>query len=172
MEKEYVIIVDKKDKELGVMEKMEAHRQGFLHRAFSIYLINSRNEILLQRRAIKKYHSGGLWTNTCCSHPRPGEDMNAAANRRLMEEMNINCQLKKAFSFIYKKELDNYLIEHEFDHVYIGKFDGEPFPNMQEVIEWKFLEVDKIKTDIQQYPDNYTEWFKISFGKVNAFLNK
>ena len=172
MVKEFVIIVDKKDREIGTMEKMEAHRQGLLHRAFSIFIFNSKNEMLLQKRAIHKYHSGGLWTNACCSHPRPGEDLNNATQRRLIEEMNIVCPLKKAFSFIYKKEVDNYLIEHELDHIYIGTFDGEPIPNEEEVIEWKFCDVEKIKKDLKQNPSNYTEWFKIGLEKVNFFMNK
>ena len=172
MEKDYVIVVNKNDKEIGIMEKMEAHRQGQLHRAFSIFIFNAKKEMLLQKRAIKKYHSGGLWTNTCCSHPRPGEDMDVAANRRLMEEMNFSCHLKKTFSFIYKKEVDNYLIEHELDHVYIGTFNGEPSPNKLEVLEWKFAEIDWIKKDIKLHPENYTEWFKISLGKVIAYFKK
>ena len=172
MEKDEVIIVNKKDRQIGTMEKVEAHRQGLLHRAFSIFIFNSKNEMLLQKRAINKYHSGGLWTNTCCSHPKPGEDMDAAANRRLMEEMNINCSIKKVFSFIYKKEVDNYLIEHEFDHVYLGKFDGVPEPNHKEVLQWKFTEWSTLKLDVKQNPGHYTEWFKIGLKKVDSFLKK
>lgn len=172
MEKDYLIIVDKKDKQIGTMEKLEAHKQGLLHRAFSIYLFNSKNELLLQRRAIDKYHSGGLWTNACCSHPKPGEDTDAAAHRRLSEEMNIRCELNKAFSFIYKKEVDNYLIEHELDHIYIGEIDFDPIPNEEEVMDWKFIELATLKKDIKQSPEKYTEWFKISLEKIIRFRNK
>ena len=171
MEKEYVILVNKKDKQIGTMEKMEAHRQGQLHRAFSIFIFNSKKEMLLQKRAMGKYHSGGLWTNACCSHPRPNENVDAAASRRLMEEMNFTCPLKKAFSFIYKKEVDS-LIEHEVDHVYLGTFNGEPCPNKLEVMEWSFVEIGWLNKDVKLHPENYTEWFKISLRKVISYFKK
>lgn len=158
---EYVVLVDENDNELGVMEKMEAHEKGVLHRAFSVFTFNSSGELMLQRRALTKYHSGGLWTNTCCSHPREGESALDAAHRRLVEEMGFDCELNKAFDFIYKKELDKGLTEHELDHVFIGRFDGEPSINPEEVHEYKYMALDELQADISSNPDQYTEWFKI-----------
>ena len=126
MSEEKVILVDKNDNQVGLMPKLEAHEKGLLHRAFSIFIFNSRYELLLQKRASSKYHSGGLWTNTCCSHPREGEDTLDAANRRLDEEMGIKTSLRKVYDFIYKAELDNQLTEHEFDHVFYGVCDSDP----------------------------------------------
>ena len=158
---EYVVLVDEEDNALGTMEKMEAHEKGVLHRAFSVFTFNSQGELMLQRRTLSKYHSGGLWTNTCCSHPREGESTKEAAHRRLLEEMGFDCELTKAFHFIYKKELDKGLIEHELDHVFIGRFDGEPKINPEEVAEYKFVSVDELVKDIEESPEQYTEWFKI-----------
>ena len=137
---ENVILVDQEDQEIGVMEKMEAHEKGLLHRAFSIFLFNDEQELLIHQRALHKYHSGGLWTNTCCSHPRPGESIEAAAHRRLEEEMGIECEMEKMFSFIYKAPLDNMLTEHELDHGLIGYFSGTPSINKEEVADWKFID--------------------------------
>jgi len=143
-----------------------AHQQGVLHRAFSIFLFNGRGEMLLQRRALTKYHSPGLWTNTCCSHPMPGELIEAAAHRRLMEEMGMSCLMVKAFDFIYKAELDNDLVEHEFDHVFFGTTNESPVINEEEVCEWKWLPVYDVYIDAQLNPGKYTEWFKIALPEV------
>jgi len=169
---EEVILVDSTDKALGLMEKMEAHRKGLLHRAFSVFIFNSNNELLLQQRAITKYHSGGLWTNSCCSHPRSGEEILQAGKRRLSEELGISCELKKAFDFIYKSELDNQLTEHEFDHVLFGKFDGEPVINTDEVESWKYMSIPDIQADIRTNPENYTEWFKICFEEAVSHIEQ
>ncbi|MCR9174301.1 MAG: isopentenyl-diphosphate Delta-isomerase [bacterium] len=164
---EYVILVDENDQEVGQMEKMEAHEKGLLHRAFSIFLFNDNNELLLQQRAHSKYHSGGLWTNTCCSHPRAGESVLDASNRRLMEEMGIQAKMKEQFSFIYRAELDNDLTEHELDHVVFGSFNGEPSINPEEVAAWKYVSMKEIEADMKKHPENYTEWFRIVFDEVH-----
>lgn len=166
MKNKQVILVNNEDTERGTMEKMEAHLRGELHRAYSVFIFNSKNELLLQRRAINKYHSGGLWTNTCCSHPQPGENMNESARKRLIEEMGIDCALKNVFNFIYKIKLDNELIEHELDHVFIGLSDESPKINLQEVMEWKFVEIIEIKKSLELNPESYTVWFKIIFERV------
>lgn len=170
---EEVVLVNEQDVELGTMEKMEAHRQGLLHRAFSVLLFNSKGEILLQKRASKKYHSAGLWTNTCCSHPRPGESIIDAAERRLHEELGISANPKPSFSFVYKVTLDNNLIEHELDHVLIGKFDGQPLANPDEIEDWKYVDLDWLRSDILVNPSNYTFWFKeiMQAKKLNAQFN-
>ena len=165
MTEEFVILVDEHDRELGVMEKIEAHRKGALHRALSVLVFNTKGEILLQQRANSKYHSGGLWTNTCCSHPRPGELVSAAASRRLEEEMGIELQLKNVGSFIYRAELDKGLTEHELDHVFTAIFDGTPNTNTHEVSDWKYVSVDFLMKDITTNPTQYTEWFKIILNK-------
>jgi len=158
---EHVILVDKDDNELGSMEKMEAHRKGVLHRAFSVILFNSKGEMLLQKRSSGKYHSAGLWTNTCCSHPKPNESMETAIHRRLKEEMGIDVPLKFAYTFVYKVALDNELTEHELDHVYIGSFDGEPAINKHEVESWKFIDRASLKAEILKHPENFTHWFNL-----------
>lgn len=160
MEKELVILVDEQDNETGTMAKLEAHQKGLLHRAFSILVINQKNEILLQQRAMGKYHSEGLWTNTCCSHPKPGETIEIAAHRRLQEEMGFDCSLEPAFSFIYKATLENQLLEHELDHVLVGKFEGKPIPNPQEVMNYRWISFKDLKEEIQLIPNNFTYWFK------------
>lgn len=164
--KEEVILVDEKDKAIGIMEKIEAHEKGILHRAFSVFIFNSNGELLLQQRALNKYHSAGLWTNTCCSHPRPNEDTLAAANRRLMEEMGITSELEYKTNFIYKTVFDNNLTEHEFDHVYFGKSDQLPTINPSEVEGYAWLDPEKITTDIAKDPAKYTSWFKIAMQKL------
>ncbi|MEZ4799498.1 MAG: isopentenyl-diphosphate Delta-isomerase [Flavobacteriales bacterium] len=166
---EEVILVNENDQEIGTMEKMQAHISGDLHRAFSIFLFNDNDELLLQKRASSKYHSGGLWTNTCCSHPRPGESLKDAVNRRLQEEMGISCDMSPAFQFIYKASLDQGLIEHEFDHVYIGTYNGKPDINVDEVEDWKYVDLIWIENDILQNPGQYTEWFKIA---IKTFKEK
>ncbi len=168
--KEELIIVDIKDKEIGSGEKMQVHKDGKLHRAFSIFVFNSKNELLLQKRAKIKYHSGGLWTNTCCGHPRVGEETIDAALRRLKEEVGFDCPLKETFNFIYKAKLDNNLFEHEFDHVFIGKHDQDPIPNPEEVEDWKWIDLKDLLKDVKCNPQNYTHWFNVSMEKVVCSL--
>ena len=166
---EKVILVDSFDNEVGTMEKMDAHRfGGTLHRAFSVFVFNAAGEMLLQQRAISKYHSGGLYTNTCCSHPRPHEDISDAANRRLQEEMGMSCALQKIFSFEYKADLDHDLTEWELDHVFIGKSDSTPVINLLEVECFEYVTVDWLLKDLASRPNRYTEWFKASVDKVIA----
>lgn len=143
------------------MEKLEAHEKGLLHRAFSVFVFNTKNELLLQQRALGKYHSEGLWTNTCCSHPAPGESITDAAKRRLLEEMGIQCPLEHKFNFIYKAELDKGLTEFELDHVLVGKSDSDPKLNLSEAKDYKWMALEDIVKDISNNPDSYTEWFKI-----------
>jgi isopentenyl-diphosphate delta-isomerase len=156
-----VILVDEHDREVGLMEKMEAHHKGLLHRAFSVLVFNENGELLLQRRAFGKYHSEGLWTNTCCSHPYPGESILEAGKRRLFEEMGFTCELSEVFSFIYKAELENRLIEHELDHVLVGFSEETPHLNLEEVSAFKWMNVDEIKADIKENSSHYTAWFRI-----------
>ncbi len=163
-----VILVDSDDNQIGVSEKMEAHRKALLHRAVSVFIINSKGEWLLQRRALSKYHSNGLWTNTCCSHPYPNETSIDAANRRLIEEMGMKSQLNELFSFTYKEVLDNELTEYELDHVFIGNSDENPKINLDEVMEWKYISFSDLKNDIELNPNNYTVWFKKIFERVNS----
>lgn len=158
---EKVVLVDEQDNELGSMEKMEAHNKGVLHRAFSVLLFNSKGEVLLQKRSSNKYHSAGLWTNTCCSHPKPSEKMEDAVARRLKEEMGIEIQPEYAYKFLYKVKLDNNLVEHELDHVYVGLFNDEPIINSHEVENWKFVGLAEVKKDILQNPKAYTYWFRL-----------
>ena len=172
MSEEKVILVNKNDKQVGLMPKLEAHEKGVLHRAFSIFIFNSKYELLLQKRASSKYHSGGLWTNTCCSHPREGEDTLDAANRRLDEEMGIKTSLRKVYDFIYKAELDNKLTEHEFDHVFYGVFDNDPILNKDEAEDFKWVDMETLNNDIIKNEDNYTVWFKIAFEYFYNYLKK
>ena len=158
-----VVLVDKSGNQIGLMPKLEAHQKGILHRAFSIFLFNSENQILLQKRSLIKYHSAGLWTNTCCSHPRDGEDIIDAGKRRLYEEMGIKTELKKEFEFTYKEVLGNGLTEHEFDHVLIGNFNGNPILNKDEVEDWKWMSLEEIEKDINENQEDYTVWFVIAF---------
>jgi len=163
MVEEKVVLVDKSGNQIGLMPKLEAHQKGILHRAFSIFLFNSENQILLQKRSLIKYHSGGLWTNTCCSHPRDGEDIIDAGKRRLYEEMGIKTELKKEFEFTYNAVLKNGLTEHEFDHVLIGNFNGTPILNKDEVEDWKWMSLEEIEKDINENKEDYTVWFVIAF---------
>lgn len=160
MQEEKVILVDTSDQPIGLMEKMQAHKEGRLHRAFSILIFNDKGEMLIHQRANNKYHCGGLWTNACCSHPRANESLEAAAIRRLKEEMGFQTELKKIGTFIYKAEFDNGLTEHEFDHLFLGFFNKKPSPNPKEVMDWKYVEIETLKKDIQSHPDEYTIWFK------------
>ncbi|MBS1976404.1 MAG: isopentenyl-diphosphate Delta-isomerase [Bacteroidetes bacterium] len=173
---EFVILVDEMDREMGTMEKMAAHRQGLLHRAFSVVLFNSKGELLMQKRAAGKYHSAGLWTNTCCSHPRPHESIETAARRRLVEEMGIDIKTNFAFKFNYKAELDNNLTENECDHILVGTFDGTPVVNPAEVADWKFEGLDSIRLRIKKNPETFTHWFRLlvhhpEFEKVGVLTN-
>ncbi len=163
---ERVILVDPMDREIGTEEKLKAHREGKLHRAFSVFVFNTSGELLLQKRSETKYHSGGLWTNTCCSHPRPGESHDCAARRRLYEEMGFDCELTGLFSFIYHARLENNLFEHELDHVFVGHYDGQPVPNSDEVDDWKWMDIDGLKRDIGESPEHYTCWFKLILNRV------
>jgi isopentenyl-diphosphate delta-isomerase len=163
---EELILVDLSDNPIGYLGKTETHELGLLHRAFSVFIFNDKNELLLQQRALNKYHSGGLWTNSCCSHPRKNETTLQSAERRLMEEMGISTSLKKNFDFIYKATFDNALIEHEFDHVFFGTYNLPPIINTDEVMDWKYESLNNIKTDMQKNPNNYTAWFKICFDEV------
>ena len=172
MSEEKVILVDKNDNQVGLMPKLEAHEKGVLHRAFSIFIFNSKYELLLQKRASAKYHSGGLWTNTCCSHPRENEDIFDAANRRLNEEMGIKTSLRKVYDFIYKAELDNQLTEHEFDHVFYGVYDNDPILNKDEADDFKWVDMETLNNDIVKNEDNYTVWFKIAFEYFYNYLKK
>jgi len=165
MQTEQVILVDQNDAPLGTMEKMEAHEKGVLHRAFSVFVFNEKNELMLQQRAWHKYHSPGLWTNTCCSHQRMGEDSVSAGRRRLREEMGFEVPLEFKVSFIYKAPFDNGLTEHELDHVLVGHFEGEPKINSEEVASWKWMPMDELIQDMAENPDQYTVWFKIIFDK-------
>lgn len=155
-----MILVNEQDEVVGSMEKMEAHRKGALHRAFSVF-IHREGKILLQQRSLNKYHSSGLWTNTCCSHPRPDESLAAAGNRRLKEEMGIDCAVKPQFHFIYEAQLDNGLSEHEFDHVLFGTYDGPVHPNPDEVMDYKWVEWNALVEDAQTNPQRYTAWLQI-----------
>ena len=166
---ENVILVDKNDTQIGLMSKLDAHKKGILHRAFSVFVLNNNNEIMLQKRAYNKYHSGGLWTNTCCSHQREGENSVEAGKRRLLEEMGFETELKIITSFIYKVEFENGLTEHELDYLLIGKYLKSPVINKQEVADWKWMKVELIADDIKLNPNKYTSWFKIIFDK---FQNK
>ena len=171
MAEEEVILVDATDRPIGTMEKMIAHQfGGKLHRAFSAFVFNNKDELLLQRRALNKYHSGGLWTNTCCSHPRPGENTIDAGKRRMKEELGISCNLVEAFTFIYQAALDNETTEYEFEHVLIGKYEGELFINHDEVDSIKWLSLPEISLQISKHPNDYTVWFKIAFERVENYI--
>lgn len=166
-QEEEVIIVDRSDNEIGAGEKIKVHLEGKLHRALSVFIFNADDELLLQKRVLDKYHSGGLWSNTCCSHPSPGEPIEKAAHRRLKEEMGFDCDLKEVFSFIYHVKFDNDITEHEFDHVFIGKFDEPPEPNPEEVSDWKWVGLEELKQDIKRNPANYTYWLRESIDKID-----
>ncbi len=162
---EKVILVDENDNPIGLMPKMQAHEEAKLHRAFSVFVFNDKNEMMLQQRAAHKYHSPLLWTNTCCSHQRDGENNIEAGKRRLQEEMGFCTELKELFSFIYKAPFDNGLTEYEYDHVMIGYYNNSPIINKEEVENWKWMSTEDVKNDINKHPELYTEWFKIIFDK-------
>jgi isopentenyl-diphosphate delta-isomerase len=165
MKEEKVILVDREDNPIGTMPKMEAHEKAALHRAFSVFILNKNGELMLQQRALHKYHSPALWTNTCCSHQREGEHNLEAGTRRLEEEMGFSVPLEELFSFIYKAPFDNGLTEHELDHVMIGYFDGTPCINPDEVASWKWMSLTAIENDMTLHPETYTVWFKIIFER-------
>lgn len=164
---EQLILVNENDEEIGSGEKLQIHREGKLHRAFSIFVFDSASRLLLQKRATAKYHSGGLWSNTCCGHPRPGETTEAAAHRRLREEMNFDCALRLCSSFIYRAELDNELTEWEYDHILVGRYSGAPHPNESEVEDWQWLSVDELRASIDEKPDDFTYWLKVVLSKID-----
>lgn len=170
MKEEFVILVNEQDQQIGLMEKIEAHEKALLHRAFSVFVLNDKNEIMLQQRAAHKYHSPLLWANTCCSHQREGESNIQAGKRRMREEMGFDLELKEVFNFIYKAPFDNGLTEHELDHVMIGYSNQEPIINPDEVASWKWMSIDEIKQDMELNPQLYTEWFKIIFSKFYPFI--
>jgi isopentenyl-diphosphate delta-isomerase len=167
-----VILVNEQDEKVGVMDKLPAHEKGLLHRAFSIFAFNSKGQVLLQLRMANKYHSGGLWTNTCCGHPAPGEELMDSANRRLMEEMGMTCSLNYLFSFQYKASLDHQLIEHEIDHVFFTISDQAPLLNPEEADDYRYESPAIILKEMEEHPDKFTEWFKISFQKVLTAIVK
>lgn len=170
MKEEQVILVNENDEPLGLMNKLEAHEKAVLHRAFSIFVLNEKNQVMLQQRARQKYHSPLLWTNTCCSHQRDGETNIQAGKRRLQEEMGFSVELKELFHFIYKAPFDNGLTEHELDHVMIGYYDHEPDINTEEVENWKWMDIEAIKKDMAENPNRYTVWFKIIFDEFYHYL--
>lgn len=171
MIEEKVILVNENDEKIGLMPKMEAHEKALLHRAFSVFIFNDKKELMLQQRALNKYHSPGLWTNTCCSHQRDGESNIEAGKRRLQEEMGFVTELKETTSFIYKAPFDNGLTEHEYDHVLVGNYNSQPNINKDEVASWKWMPLEDVKADIEGNPEIYTEWFKIIFDKFYEFIN-
>ena len=171
MEEEKVILVNENDEQIGLMPKMEAHKKALLHRAFSVFIFNTKNELMLQQRALSKYHSPGLWTNTCCSHQRDGETNIQAGKRRLQEEMGFVVDLKESISFIYKAPFDNGLTEHEYDHVMLGSYNEDPVINTDEVANWKWMLLEDVREDILLHPEVYTEWFKVIFDKFYEFIN-
>lgn len=172
MKEENVILVNRNDRPIGLMPKMEAHEKALLHRAFSVFVMNDKGQTMLQQRAADKYHSPLLWTNTCCSHQREGETNIEAGKRRLREEMGFETELKELFSFIYKAPFDNGLTEHELDHVMMGHFNGTPNINPDEVADWKWMYPEEIKADIKKSPEKYTAWFKIIFDRFYDHLTK
>ena len=167
-----VVLVNETDEQIGTMEKMAAHRNAVLHRAFSVFIFNGKGEMLLQQRAMRKYHSGGLWTNACCSHPLPGEETLQAARRRLTEEMGFETPLKKVFSFIYKSEFDNGLTEYEYDHVYTGVYEGAIYPDKEEVHDYCYKSMAEIQSSLQSHPRKYTAWFPIAFPLVKKWAEE
>ena len=169
--KDHVILVSSEDKSIGYMEKIEAHQKGLLHRAISVFILNEREEMLIQRRALSKYHTPGIWSNTACSHPRKNETVMEAADRRLFEEMGMKTTLNYGFKFLYKAEFKNGLIEHELDHVFFGFSNEKPSINISEVCDYKYLDQGKIETMILQQPENFSPWFKLTYKRVFDMVN-
>jgi isopentenyl-diphosphate delta-isomerase len=171
-DEERLILVDEKDQELGTEGKLTAHRKGILHRAFSAYVFDSKGRIMMQKRAASKYHSGGLWTCTCCGHPRPGEDVHAAVRRRLQEEMGFMCELTEIPSITYRAELGGGMTEHEFLHVYVGTYDGVPTPNPEEADGYAWMTLAELEADMTENPSHYTEWLKLCWPQIKENLPK
>ncbi|WP_223552030.1 isopentenyl-diphosphate Delta-isomerase [Aestuariivivens sp. NBU2969] len=171
MKEDNVILVNEKNEQIGLMPKMEAHEKALLHRAFSVFIFNDNNELMLQQRALSKYHSPGLWTNTCCSHQRDGETNIEAGKRRLQEEMGFVVDLEESISFIYKAPFDNGLTEFEYDHILLGKYNKNPKINKEEVADWKWMPLEAVRKDIKKHPKIYTEWFKVIFDKFYPHIN-
>jgi isopentenyl-diphosphate delta-isomerase len=167
---ERVILVDQQDQEIGVEEKIQAHLTGKLHRAFSIFVVNSYGQLLMQKRAVTKYHSRGLWSNTCCGHPRPKETISDASGRRLVEEMGIRSELKEVFSFSYRAALEDGFFENEYDHVLVGQFEGIPAPDPTEISDWRWMDLEKLGADLRKHPQGYSSWFQIAFGQFRERL--
>lgn len=167
-----LILVNENDEQTGTMEKLEAHRKALLHRAFSVFIFNSGSEMLLQRRAMGKYHSEGLWTNACCSHPRPGEELVQSAIRRLREEMGITTDLKEIFQFTYRHRFENGLTEYEYDHVILGSYDGQVFPDENEVMDYAFKKMEEIEKELLEKPEIYSVWFRIAYPLLKNWVNK
>lgn len=167
---EYIVTVDEMDREVGAIEKIKAHKEAVLHRAFSVIVRNSKGEILLQQRYHGKYHSPSLWTNTCCSHQRVGETLEQSIHRRMKEEMGFDCDVREVFHFLYKAEFDNQLTEHEIDHVFIGEYDGVVNPDPMEVENIRWMTVDALRQDMKENPDQYTVWFQILMGRPEMEL--
>jgi len=172
MIEEQVILVNENDEQIGLMPKQEAHEKAILHRAFSVFIFNEQNELMLQQRALHKYHSPALWTNTCCSHQRDGESSLEAGKRRLQEEMGFTSELKETTSFIYKAPFENGLTEYEFDHILVGNYNEEPKINTEEVASWKWMPMKAVQDDIKNNPENYTAWFKIIFKKFYKYISQ
>jgi isopentenyl-diphosphate delta-isomerase len=172
MMKAQVILVNERDEETGLMEKIEAHEKGLLHRAFSVFILNDQQEMLIHQRALDKYHSGGLWTNACCSHPLPGETVEAATHRRLFEELGFDCHLWELFQFTYRTEFDNGLIEHEYDHVWAGTYNGPVNPDPAEVHAYRYLPVNEIIRLVEAHPEQFTSWFRLALPKVLEYLRE
>ncbi|MER3427539.1 MAG: isopentenyl-diphosphate delta-isomerase [Pyrinomonas sp.] len=170
--REEVILVNEMDEAIGTGEKHETHLHGRMHRAFSIFVFNSRGDLLLQRRAPNKYHSAGLWSNTCCGHPRPHETVEQAAHRRLREEMGFDCELHPVFAFVYRTELDNQMIEHEYDHVLVGSFDGTPAPDNGEVSEWRWVNAQQLVREISRHPERYTYWLRALSDRLKEWQDR
>ncbi len=166
MERNKVVLVDSEDNAIGEMEKLLAHQQGELHRAFSVFIFNDKGELLLQQRALNKYHGAGLWTNTCCSHPQLGEDVISSAMERLSYEMGLKCNLKLVYSFIYNEPVENDLIEHELDYVFVGRTNQNPVLNKDEAADYKWMNPTEILSDINENPSRYTVWFQLAFPKL------
>lgn len=164
-----VILVDEQDNPTGSCEKLAAHKEGLLHRAFSVFIFNSKGEMLLQQRAMGKYHSGGLWTNACCSHPAEGEDVESGAHRRLMEEMGFDTPVEKVFDFVYKASFENGLTEYEFDHVFAGHYDGDIHYNKEEVMDYCYKSLAAIGASLASHPQKYTAWFQLAFPKIEQW---
>lgn len=165
MSKKEIILVDKNDNEIGAGEKLKVHQEGKLHRSFSVFIFNPKGKILLQKRAKSKYHSPGLWSNACCSHPGLNKDLKEEAKRRLKKEMGIECDLREIFSFVYKARVGD-LIEHEFDHVFWGEFEGKPLPDKEEVGDWKWVTLKELRKDVKKNPEDYAPWFKIILNRL------